>query len=94
MDIKVSTKALGPEMEWQFSSCSSFGISYDKYTKYIHRCCLGPGNHTLICKNKKSPYGWDDGYIEIQGHRYCDDFLSYRLIQRISLQGNISTIWI
>ena len=77
-------------MEWQFSSCSSIGVHYDKYTKYIHRCCLNPGNYTLICRNKEKPHGWNDGYIEIQGHRYCDDFLSYRVMQKISLQGNIS----
>ena len=86
-DIKVSTLQHGVHSKWKLGHCNSIGIDYDNKMQYIHKCCLKPGLHTLTCINKREPYGWDEGYIEIQGHRYCNDFLSYRLMQRITIKG-------
>ena len=60
---------------------------YGNNQNYIQKCCLKPGQQTLTCINTIKPYGWDDGYIEIQGHRYCNDFMSYRSMQTITITG-------
>ena len=87
-DVKISTAQYGSDLEWRLGTCNSIGILYP--TKiYIHRCCLKPGRHTLTCINRRNPFGWDGGYIEIQGHRYCDDFMAYRLMQTINIKGII-----
>ena len=92
-DVKITTVRYGADTMWWLGTCSSNGLIYDHYKKYIHRCCLRPGQHTLTCINKQNPYGWGDGHIEIQGHRYCNDFMSYRLIQRIIIRSMIIIIF-
>ena len=86
-NVKMSAVQYGSDAEWQLGACSSVGTKYDNHKKYIHRCCLKPGQHILTCINKRNPYGWGNSYIEIQGQRYCDDFMSYRLMQKIGIRG-------
>ena len=86
-DVKISTAQHGTDSEWSLGSCDSIGIKYSKHTKYLERCCLQPGEHILTCINRRNPYGWDSGYIEIQGHRFCDDFMSHRMIQKIHIRS-------
>ena len=86
-DVKISTAQHGTDSEWSLGSCDSIGIKYSKHTKYLERCCLQPGEHILTCINRRNPYGWDSGYIEIQGHRFCDDFMSHRMIQKINIRS-------
>ena len=62
-------------------------VKYTDYMLYIHRCCIDPGQYTLTCINTKHPHGWKNGYIEIEGYRYCDDFMSYKAMRRISITG-------
>ena len=83
----MSTVQFGSDSEWKIGTCDSIGMKYENDHRYIHRCCLKPGQYTLECTNKRNPYGWNDGYIEIQGHRYCDDFMSYRLLQTIDIKS-------
>ena len=54
---------------------------------YTQRCCLKPGQYTLTCVNRRNPVGWGEGYLDIQGHRYCNDFMSYRIMQKITIKG-------
>ena len=92
--MKVSTEQYD-DLEWQIGPCYNNGTwyldknieNYKKFEKYIERCCITPGQHTLTCINKQKPFGWGMGYIEIQGHRYCDDFMSYRLMQKITIDS-------
>ena len=42
---------------------------------YIKQCCLPSGTHTLKCKDAWGD-GWDGGYLEINGQKYCDNFNS------------------
>ena len=46
-----------------------------------------PKLQTLTCFNIEKPEGWKIGYIELRGHRYCDDFLSYKAMRRIQIEG-------
>ena len=84
-DVKILTIQHGFDVEWHIGHCDSVGTTYDDHKRYIQRCCLKPGRQILTCVNKRNPYGWGDGYIEIQGHRYCDDFMSYQLIQDVEI---------
>ena len=93
-DVKITVVLHGADLMWWLGTCGSNGFMYENYKKYIFRCCLGPGQHTLTCINKQNPYGWGDGHIEIQGHRYCNDFISYRLIQQIMIRSMIIMIFL
>ena len=56
----------------------------------IERCCNVPGQHMLKCEIKRSrekDQGWAENFIEIQGHRYCHDFVGYSGLRRINLIG-------
>ena len=93
-DVKISTVQYGHVygtdgdiMWWRLGTCEKVGPPYERWKKYIQRCCLKQQDHILTCINKKNPYGWGDGYIEIQGHRYCDDFLGYKSMQKITIRG-------
>ena len=91
-DIKILTIQYGSDSQWLLGTCNSIGKEYKNFKKYIDRCCLKPGQYTLTCINTKNPYGWGDGYVEIQGHRYCDDFMSYRLLQKITIRSKFMII--
>ena len=86
----MSTIQFGSDSEWQLGTCQSEEIRYENYKQYIQSCCLNLGYHILTCINKRYPYGWGDGFIEIQGHRYCDDFMAYQLMQKIAIRSKIS----
>ena len=32
----------------------------------------------------EKPEGWKNSFIEINGRRFCDDFMSYTLMEKIS----------
>ena len=40
---------------------------------YTEKCCLAPGTYTLDCKCSYGD-GWHEGYLEIDGVKYCNDF--------------------
>ena len=77
----------GLDSDWQLGTCGNVGTKHGNYIRVIQRCCLRPGPYVLTCINKKKPYGWGEGYIEIQGHRYCNDFMSYRIMQKITIKS-------
>ena len=52
------------------------------YSKY-ERCCITPGYHILTCHNEKGPFGWGKSSIEIQGQRYCDDFVGFEAMRKV-----------
>ena len=90
-DIKITTKNNANMVRWKLEECSN-PESYDEFSSYEQRCCMAPGQYTLICQNTEYPDGWYGGYIEIQGHRYCDDFLAYQAMRRITIKGNMGAI--
>ena len=71
---------------WKFGSCHS-SLLYGYNKQYTERCCLAPAlEYTLICKMVNG-FGWGDGFMEIEGHRYCDDFIGYRAMRRVTILG-------
>ena len=82
-------------LEWELGSCSgpksrdNDGFDYYKSNRiFVDRCCLPPGHHVLICHNRIGPFGWGGSSLEILGQRYCDDFVGFRVMRKISLFGN------
>ena len=72
MDIKKVTKAYGSENSWTFGKCKS-SQQYASRQTYTTKCCLAKGEHNLTCKDSYGD-GWHDGYLEINGKKYCGDF--------------------
>ena len=81
--------------KWKMGSCRgpskeyTRNANYTSNTTYVERCCLAPGMHILTCLNEIGPYGWGNGYIEILGQRYCDDFVGFRAMRKVSLLGKM-----
>ena len=75
-------------VEWNLGSCSSTDLlgNQDRKTIYSKRCCLEPGEYILSCRSQL-PHGWNGGYIEFQGRRYCDDFIGYVAMRRVVIKG-------
>ena len=76
---------------WNFGPCSS-AKHYNVDAQYIETCCLAPGNHTLTCDTKEEALGWTYAFLEIKGRRYCDDFITYKAMRRISIEGKLNAI--
>ena len=87
-DITLKTSYEGSPIRWELAHCHKVVTKwYDDYNpkQYIHKCCVAPGNYTLICHNTKKPTGWKEGYIEFLGHRYCNDFMGFKAIRAIKI---------
>ena len=81
---------LANQISWSFGNCDSeYEFTYGDYDidetvyqnnrTYNQSCCFhtSPNNWVfpLVCQSEWG-YGWDDGYITIEGQRYCNDFSS------------------
>ena len=82
---------------WDLGACKSVNFDVNntvyKYPgTYTERCCLLPGNHLLKCYNVVPVQGWKDAQILIEGHEYCDDFISYTAMRKIVISSNLFKI--
>ena len=59
---------------WKDAVCKS-KRSYGDSSDYEEECCLVPGEYILNCGTLYGE-GWNGGYVEIDGTRYCEDFTS------------------
>ena len=74
---------------WEMGPCK--GIQeYRSDNEYVERCCVNPGNYTLICRNEIESFGWGSSYIEIKGRKYCDDFSGQMMLQSIDITGRFT----
>merc|ERR1712110_401638 len=71
-DVKLTTVNHGSEISWRLGSCQSNG-GYGNNAEYTEQCCLTPGNYNLECKDSYGD-GWNGGYIEVKGEKYCESF--------------------
>ena len=85
-DVTVKTQYDGQSMKWKLGRYQS-ARQYDNYREYIHRCCLISGIYTLTCINDDEPEGWKKGRINVQGHDYCHDFMSFKVFRTITIKG-------
>ena len=90
MDISKNEKdAVFFDREWSLGSCygPKWGKIYLSNLTWYDRCCLPEGQYTLTCRNTKSKYGWGNVAFEINGKRYCDDFVGFKAMRTISIKG-------
>ena len=85
-DKKEHNTSFSPE--WRMGSCFGPRTTYSSNVTYYDRCCLTSGKYTLICKNRKSKYGWGNASFKIGGKQYCDDFIGLKAMRTIIIQGN------
>ena len=74
LDVKLTTVDYGSEISWSLGPCQSLG-QYGNNHDYIQACCLGEGSYNLECKDSYGD-GWNGGYIEVDGQKYCENFTS------------------
>ena len=77
--IKIRTAEYGSENSFGIKSgsktvCGSHQ-QYNDHGNFEEECCMVPGTYTVNCKCSYGD-GWHGGYLEIDGTRYCEDFLS------------------
>ena len=75
------------ERKWNFGSCHS-SEGYTRYaSQYTERCCLAEGQEYVLACQTSLPGGWKDGFVEVQGHKYCDDFITSKAMYKIEILG-------
>ena len=72
--------------KWDLGSCNG-EHDYKPDKIFINRCCLPHGPHILTCQNEMNTLGWGISYIEIQGQRYCDDFIGIQAMREVLVKG-------
>ena len=87
MEVITTIKHDGSNVIWTLGPCST-ATSYEDFTTYRERCCIPEGRYVLTCTNTKEPTGWHNGYIEVHGHTYCNDFWSHKSMQQIEVKGD------
>ena len=98
IDIKIRVEKENEELlnisrQWKLGSCGGSN-NYERNFTYVkhERCCLIEGQHTLTCYNEKGPYGWGSSSIEIQGKKYCDDFVGFKVRRSIWIHSKYYTL--
>ena len=98
MDIKIrvvkeNEELLNISRRWELGSCSGSNNYESNFTYVKHeRCCLIESQHTLTCYNEKGSYGWGRSSIEIQGKKYCDDFVGFKVRHLIRINSKYYTV--
>ena len=59
----------------------------DEVDAYVEQCCLTPGRYVLTCQNDKGPFGWGNASVEIQGQKYCNDFIGRKARRIVMIAG-------
>ena len=87
-DWKIQVDQGYTDISWSIGSCKS-GLRYQVETShaktYSERCCLSPGEYNLQC-HSNYPAGWNGLYMEIQGNRYCNDFMGHTALRKIHIK--------
>ena len=91
LDIKLSSGSnYSMAVKWKFGRCSSSNYTFSNHglaVTYIERCWLKQGRQRLTCFKDDQSLGWKDTTIEIEGHTYCDDFITFKAMRQIEVLG-------
>ena len=71
-DVMTETKQYGDEISWSIGSCIN-NQAYTSNKVFTQECCLAGGDYKITCTESYGD-GWNDGYLEIKGQQYCNDF--------------------
>ena len=80
-------------LQWTLGPCygPKPGFKYSTSQTHLDRCCLPPRHYTLTCLSRgygrSVGWGWGNSYIEIDGEKYCDDFVGWKAMRSISING-------
>ena len=88
VDIRVTSIHYGAS--WTYGPCS-FDVrdtkENDDTAIYVEKCCVSEKENTLTCRDS-GKRGWRGEYLEIQGHKYCNDFFTgYNARRKITILG-------
>ena len=91
-DERSTILKINATAKWMLGSCYSSNsfeedVNYQYPAMYTENCCLEPGRHTLTCYSDPPARGWKNAYISINGHRFCDDFVTYKSFQKLLVTG-------
>jgi len=86
-EITIKTADDGLDNSWMLSGCK--GGPYNSNSLYKENCCIMQGVYSLSCVDAKGD-GWQGGYLEINGERYCDHFYSgTRFVRKVTIYPQI-----
>ena len=103
LEVDITTKDYGNENTWALESgmdnCTRMNGNvidedgnvkpYGNHETYKEMCCLAEGIHTLTCIDSFKD-GWHGGFMEIQGKRFCENFLKgHSQTTLINIGGNV-----
>ena len=71
-DVELTTKHHGIDISWSLGDRCSSSQEYGNNNVYTKKCCLKLGDYVLSCDDSHGD-GWQGGFIQIQGKKYCDD---------------------
>ena len=90
IDIVLIVEVLGEKsLRWSLGPCSSGDneLKYYRNGKYKERCCVLSGTHILSCHSSDMSLGWNYVQIRIDGHSYCDDFITLKAMRKVAIHG-------
>ena len=90
-DVNLFTKELGNQISWSIgchdkscTECVSTPESGKDDSEYTQQCCLPANQQSFSITCTDGGDGWTDGYLEINGKRYCEvDRETSRYIKKI-----------
>ena len=87
----VSLLSTNAGYAWALGSCTlDLGDVGDR--TYTEMCCVPPGQQTLTCKASDG-FGWTNIFVEINGHRFCNDFTGHKAMRTIDVAGELCLIY-
>jgi len=97
-NVTTATQARGNEVEWTIGcrdeGCIECGsdIIFGDNEKVTKVCCMPdyPERYVVNCINPFG-YGWHGGYLEINGKRYCEEFIEgteYQVISQTTIRNS------
>ena len=85
--MKLTTQNWANEIKWKIGSCMS-NRNYEGRKIYRKQCCLPNGIYKLTCKDDWGD-GWNGGYLDINGQRFCDNFNSHKHEEDITIGSSL-----
>ena len=85
--IDVHLYAQRGSYNWQFGPCHS-SHQFSGSGTYTEKCCAPNGDYIFSCKDTKGD-GWDNSFVTIGGHQFCDDIVGYEKLLAINISGGI-----
>ena len=86
MCIDIKFVGVVIDLSWRIGHCNSGMYADSLRGPFIntYRCCLTPGKHVLTCE-ARGQFHWRQGYVLLQGRKYCQDFIGFKALRRITI---------